>query len=72
MPDVAAAIAVEIDAVLVEFRRQELRETGSAGPGRTQIVARHLAVAEELQRQDKLVAVLILAPADIGLRRQYA
>jgi len=29
VPDVAAAIAVEIDTVLVQFRRQELRQTGA-------------------------------------------
>ena len=72
VPDVAAAIAVEIDSVLVEFRRQELRKTGGAGPGRAHVLARHLAVAKEFQRQDEFGAVLILAPADIGLRRQHA
>ena len=72
MPDVDVAVAVEIDAVLVKFRRQELRQTDGAAPGRTQILARHLAVAEHLQRQDELVAILILAAADIGLRRQHA
>ena len=41
IPDVDPAVAVEIDAVLVEFRRQELREPGGAGPGRAQILARH-------------------------------
>src|SRR5260370_290913 len=47
VPDVAAAIAVEIDTVLVKFRRQELRQTGGAGPGRAHVLARHLAVAKE-------------------------
>ncbi len=72
MPDVDAAVAVEIDAVLVEFRRQELREAGGAGPGRAHVLACHHAVADHLQRQDELGAILILAPADIGLRRQHA
>ena len=72
MPDVDAAVAVEIDAVLVIFRRQELREPGGAGPGRAHVLARHRALAEDLQRQDELGAILILAPADIGLRRQHA
>ncbi len=30
-----------------------------------------IAVADNLQRQDEFVAILILAPADIGLRRQH-
>ena len=72
MPDVDAAVAVEIDAVLVEFGRQELRVAGRAGPGRAKILARHVALAEDLQREDELAAILILAAADIGLRRQHA
>src|SRR3954469_1379084 len=72
MPDVAPAVAIEIDAVLVEFGRQELRETGSAGPGCAHVLAPHLAVANHLQRQNKLAAILLLAPSDIGLRRQHA
>ena len=72
MPDVDAAVAIEIDTVLVEFRRQELREPGSAGPGRAHIFSRDAALAKNLQRQDEFVAILILAPADIGLRRHHA
>src|SRR5438105_6275503 len=72
MPDVAPAVAIEIDAVLVEFGRQELRETGSAGPGCAHVLARHLALANHLQRQNNLTAILILAPSDIGLCRQHA
>ena len=36
MPDVAMAVAVEINPVLVEFRRQELRQAGSAGVAGTE------------------------------------
>src|SRR6476620_2704024 len=34
MPDIDPAVAVEIDAMLVVFGRQELRVPGGAGPGR--------------------------------------
>ena len=71
MPDVDPAVAVEIDAVLVILRRQELRVPGGAGPGRAKILARHRALAEDLQREDELTPVLVLAPADIGLRRHH-
>ena len=71
IPDVAAAVTIEIDSVLVEFGWEELRETGGAGPGRAHILARHFAIANDLQRQNELGAVLILAAADIGLRRQH-
>ena len=45
----AALTAIEIDAVLVEFRRQELGEAGGAGPGRAHVLAAHRALAEDLQ-----------------------
>ena len=71
MPDVDAAVAVEIHTVLVIFRRQELGEPGGAGPGRAHILARHGTLAEDFERQDEFGAVLILAAADIGLRRHH-
>src|SRR5437879_1030389 len=72
MPDVDPAVAVEIDAVLVILRRQELRVPGGAGPGRAKIIARHRALTENLQRENELTPVLVLAAADIGLRRYHA
>src|SRR5947209_8008075 len=60
MPDVDAAVAIEIDTVLVVFRRQELGQPGGAGPGRAHVFSRDVALAKDLQRQDEFVAVLIL------------
>src|SRR5450759_1697561 len=71
MPDVGAAVAVEIDGVFVELRRQELREAHGAAPGRAQVGARH-AVLQHFQRVQEFVAEEILALTDIGLRRQHA
>ena len=71
MPDVGAAVAVEIDRVFVVLRRQELRQAHGAAPGRAQVLARH-AVLQHFQRVQEFVAEKILALADIGLRRQHA
>ena len=71
MPYIGAAIAVEIDGIFVEFRRQELREPQRAAPGRTHVGARH-AVLQHLQGVQEFVLEELLALADIGLRRQHA
>ena len=70
-PDVDLAVAVEIDGVLVELRRQELGQPHGAAPGAAQLLARH-AVLQHLQRGEEFAAEHVLAPADIGLRRQHA
>ena len=70
-PDVGAAVAVEIDRVFVEFRRQKLRKTHRAAPGRAHVGARH-AVLQHLQGMQEFISEEILALADIGLRRQHA
>ena len=70
-PDVDAAVAVEVDGVFVELRRQELREAHRPAPGRAHVGARH-AVLQHLQRMQEFVAEEILALADISLRRQHA
>ena len=70
-PDVDLAVAVEIDGVLVELRRQELRQPHRAAPGAAQLLARH-AVLQHLQRGQELAAEHVLAPPGVGLRRQHA
>ena len=65
------AVAVEIDRVLVELRRQELGQPHRAAPGAAHLLARH-AVLQHLQRGQELAAEHVLAPAGIGLRRQHA
>src|SRR6516164_2529071 len=72
MPDVNAAVAIEIDAVLVVFGWEKLREPGRAGPGGAHVLAADGAFAEDLQREDELVAISILAAADIGLGCHHA
>ncbi len=58
--------------MLVVFRRQELRQACCAAPGGDEVLARHRALAEHLQRQDELVAIAVLTPADPRLRGEHA
>ena len=71
-PDVAPAVAVEVDRVFVEARRQKLRLAHRAGPGRAHGGERDVAFLQHLEREQKLLAELLLAPAEIGLRRERA
>ena len=71
-PDVALAVAVEVDRVFVEARGQKLRLAHRAGPGRAHVRERDVALFEHLQREQKLLAELLLAAPEICLRRERA
>ena len=71
VPDVLAAVAVEIVGERVVLGRHELREAHGAGPGGFHRCAREEAVLEHLQRMDELVAEHVLAAAGVGLRGQH-
>ena len=71
-PDVALAVAVEIDRVFVEARRQKLRMPHRAGPRASHCGQRHMALLQHLQREQEFLAELLLAPPEIRLRRKRA
>ena len=71
IPDVAPAIAVEIDGVAVEFRRQELGEPHRAAPGAAHVGKAHLPFLQHFQRQQELVLEHLLTLADISLGREH-
>ncbi len=72
MPDIAAAVAVEIDGVFVIFRRQELRQAHGARPRALHVSELDGAVVQHFEREQELAAEFVLALAEIGLRRQHA
>jgi hypothetical protein len=72
VPDIDTTVAIEVDAVLVIFGWQKLREPRRAGPGGSHVLAADGALAENLKGQNELVAIGVLATADIGLGRQHA
>ena len=71
-PDVLAAVAVEIDRKRDEVRRHELRLAHRAGPRADHLVARDVALLQNLQRGDQLVAEVIGAIADRDQRGERA
>ena len=72
MPDVAAAIAVEIDGIFVKIRRQELRQPHGSRPRAFHVGEFDVAILQHLEREQKFSAEFILALAEIGLCRQHA
>ena len=50
IPDIGAAVAVEIDGVFEIIRRQELRQPHGAGPGAVHVGELDLALVEDFQR----------------------
>ena len=67
VPDVLAAVAVEVIGHGVVFRRHELGEAHGAGPRSSHGLARAHAVLQHLQRVQQLGAEQVLAAAEIGL-----
>ena len=72
IPDVGAAVAVEIDRVFQIVRRQKLRQPHRAGPRAFHVGEPDLSVLSDFQRQQEFLAEFVLALAQIGLRRQHA
>src|SRR5436190_7993628 len=72
IPDVALAVAVHVNGIFVEARGENLRMPHRTGPGRAHGRGRHMALLHDPQRQQKLLAKLLLAPAKISLRGERA
>ena len=71
VPDVGAAVAVEIDGVFQERGRQELRLAERAGPGRAHGGARRETLLHHLQAGDQLGAEHLLAGGQPGFRAEH-
>ena len=65
-PQVALAVAVEVDGMLVVGRWHELGLPHGTGPGADHALAGHVAVLQDLQRSQQLSAPETLAATVIG------
>ena len=66
--EIALAVAVIVDAVLVVFRRHHLRLAEFAGPGADHVLGPQIAALDQAQRIEKLPAKAVAAPAIVGER----
>ena len=71
-PDVALAVAGEVDGVVHEVLRHELGLAHGAGPGADELVARDALVLQDFQRDQQFVAEVVVAVLGVGERRQRA
>src|SRR5581483_9671574 len=70
VPDVALAVAVEVDGIVDHVGRHELRLPHGAGPGADHLLAREMVLLHEAHRDDELVAEIGRAILDVSKRRQ--
>ena len=71
MPDVLLAVAVEVEGVLVELRRQELGEPHRAAPRGAHVGELQVPLVEHLERVEQFLREHLLAAAVVALRRQH-
>ena len=68
--DVAAPVALEVDGKAQEGRGHELRLPERARPGSVELVGRHVAAVDDLERRHQFGAEIVGAPAEAGKRGQ--